>query len=124
MKHFAFFQLLLIILFRITGNIVSAQQAQATMSLSKYMNPYLQNMKTNSVYVNWLTSAQTTSVSVDYGLTSALGTNKTGTCSAISSSNNYCTVQLTGLMANTLYDYKCNSGTGSTARSAPPPQTT
>jgi hypothetical protein len=103
--------------------------SQPVAAPSKYMNPYLQNMKTTSVYVNWLTPAgQTSPVSVNYGLTSALGTTQTGTSTAVSSTNNYCTVQLTGLKANTVYYYKCTSGTGSSGtyqfRSAVAPGTT
>ncbi len=83
---------------------------------SKYMNPYLQNKQPTSMYVNWLTpDGQTTSISVDYGLTSALGKNQTGTCAVLSSTNNYCTVKLTGLTPNTVYYYKCNSGTSTAA---------
>jgi len=82
---------------------------------SKYMNPYLQNAKPTSIYISWLTpAAQTASVSVSYGTTSALGMNKTGTSASLSTGNDYCTVQLTGLTANTVYYYKCSSGTGST----------
>jgi hypothetical protein len=38
---------------------------QSAPALSKYMNPYLQNMKPTSVFINWLTpDGQTTPVSV------------------------------------------------------------
>ena len=95
--------------------LLKTGSSQSFAAPSKYMNPYLQNMKPTSVFVNWLTpNGQTSPISIDYGLTSALGTSQAGTCSVISSTNNYCTVQLTGLKANTVYYYKCMSGTSST----------
>lgn len=99
---------LIAILF-ISNQFVNAQA-------SKYMNPYLQNMKPGSVYISWLTpDGQATPVTVEYGTTSNLGNSATGSNSTISTGNNYCTVQLTGLNPNTVYYYKCNSGNQSSA---------
>jgi hypothetical protein len=90
--------------------------AQNLAAPTKYMLPYLQNMKPTSVYINWLTQdGQTNPVSVAYGLTSALGKSQVGTFTALSSTNNYCTVQLTGLTPCTTYYYKCISGNSYTA---------
>lgn len=93
-----------LLLFILSCQLLNAQ-------VSKYMNPYLQNMKPTSVYVSWLTpDGQTTPVSVEYGTTANLGISATGSNTILSTGNNYCTVQLTGLTANTVYYYKCKSG--------------
>lgn len=71
--------------------------------------PYLQTPTATSIYVSWH-STQTSSTTVQYGTTSALGITQTGAIENIMGKN-WNTVKLTGLSPNTEYFYKCISGT-------------
>ncbi|MBU0489534.1 MAG: metallophosphoesterase [Bacteroidetes bacterium] len=71
--------------------------------------PYLQTPTPTSIYVSWH-STQTSSTSVQYGTTAALGLTQSGSVDDISGKK-WHTVKLTGLSANTEYFYKCISGT-------------
>jgi len=85
------------------------------------MNPYLQTPTPTSVYISWH-SINTATPEVKYGTSSSnLNQTATGTSENISGNANYRwhTVQLTGLLPNTEYFYKCYSGTDSTATVIP-----
>ena len=71
--------------------------------------PYLQTPTPTSIYVSWH-STETSSTSVEYGTSDALGSSTNGTVEDISGKK-WHTVFLTGLMPNTEYFYKCVSNT-------------
>lgn len=78
------------------------------------INPYLQAVTTNSVYVNWMTK-NLTDTNVEFGTDKDnLNVNVTGTYSAFSdatNSYNYHTAKLINLLPNTKYYYRVKSGT-------------
>jgi hypothetical protein len=80
---------------------------------SSDIKPYLQTPSPTSIYVCW-NSFNSASTMVQYGTTTALGTNVTGTNELISS-NRWHTVQLTGLTPDTRYYYRCVSGNDTSA---------
>ncbi len=71
--------------------------------------PYLQTPTPNSMYFSWH-STQSTSTMVQYGLTSALGLTQNGSIENIVTKK-WNTVKLSGLIPDTVYYYKCISGT-------------
>ncbi|HOE04789.1 MAG TPA: fibronectin type III domain-containing protein [Bacteroidales bacterium] len=71
--------------------------------------PYLQTPTPTSMYVSWH-STQTSSTIVQYGTTPSLGSSTTGGSENISGKR-WHTVKLTGLSPETVYYYKCISGT-------------
>lgn len=71
--------------------------------------PYLQTPTPNSMYVSWH-STQTSSTQVEYGTSPSLGSSTTGSSESISGKR-WHTVKLTGLSPETIYYYKCISGT-------------
>ena len=77
-----------------------------------YMAPYLQTPTPNSVYVSWH-SATTTESLVQYGASPDLDQSTTGDCHQFDGSTWWHTVQLTGLLPETEYYYRCVTGTDS-----------
>lgn len=73
--------------------------------------PYLQGDGPNTMTVCWHDTA-TSGTTIEYGLTSALGSKVTGTSEIISLPYRWHSVKLTGLQANTRYFYKALSGNG------------
>lgn len=76
--------------------------------------PYLQMPTSNSIYVCWHDTLSS-GTSVNYGVTSALGTTVNGTNEIIAGSYRWHYVKLTGLQPNTEYFYKAFSGSGTSA---------
>ncbi len=75
--------------------------------------PYLQSPTPNSIYISWH-SDSLASTQVEYGTTAALGQLTTGTFENIGTKK-WHTVQLTGLLPNTNYYYRCQSGSQQSA---------
>jgi PKD repeat protein len=71
--------------------------------------PYLQTPTPTSIYVSWH-SNQTSSTNVEYGTNISLGSTTTGSVQDINGKQ-WHTVQLTGLLPDTEYFYKCVSET-------------
>lgn len=73
--------------------------------------PYLQTPTPTTMYISWH-STQTSSTTVQYGTTSALGLTQTGSVETIGvvGAKKWHTVKLTGLTPDTEYSYKCVSG--------------
>ncbi|OGS17659.1 MAG: hypothetical protein A3J83_00525 [Elusimicrobia bacterium RIFOXYA2_FULL_40_6] len=92
-------KILLIILF---GFIIEAQS-------SIIIQPYLQTPTSSSIYVCWGTDTNTES-RVQYGTTSGLGSELTGSYTTINSTTIWHWVKLTGLDPETPYFYKCITG--------------
>jgi PKD repeat protein len=83
---------------------------------STAMLPYLQTPTENSIYISWHSTNASNTI-VKYGTDSAnLNLTASGNSQLINGNASYRwhTVQLTGLLPNTEYFYKCYSGTDST----------
>ncbi|MDO5615349.1 MAG: fibronectin type III domain-containing protein [Cruoricaptor ignavus] len=83
------------------------------------IDPYLQAVTTNSIYVNWISRGDNPSSIVEYGTAeNQLNVTATGSfqhfSAAFSSGYNYHTVKLTDLEPNTKYYYKIRSKQGNT----------
>jgi hypothetical protein len=77
------------------------------------IDPYLQTPTDSSIYICWQTNGGTES-KVQYGTTTALGTEATGSIHQFNTTAIWHWVKLTGLSANTVYYYKCITGTDQT----------
>ena len=77
---------------------------------SASISPYLQSPTPSSIYICWRFDADTNST-VEYGTTSLLGTTMKGTYETIADQVIWHSVELTGLIPNTVYYYKCISDT-------------
>ena len=83
------------------------------------INPYLQCETPTSMYVCWKTSSGTEST-VNYGLTSSLGSTASGSCQSLTDAGYtggyyYHSTNLNGLQPNTRYYYQVKTGTTTSA---------
>jgi len=76
------------------------------------INPYLQNVSPTSITIMWETNTSAAS-SVDWDTTMALSHNTIASSITSSGSNRIHTATITGLLANTKYYYRVNSGSTS-----------
>ncbi|MFH0866381.1 MAG: T9SS type A sorting domain-containing protein [Bacteroidota bacterium] len=77
------------------------------------INPYLQTPTTNSIYINW-NSYDNASTIVQYGTMPSFGSSTSGSYEDIGifpTINRWHTVKLTNLLPDTRYYYRCISGT-------------
>lgn len=77
------------------------------------MTPYLQAPTSTSMSISWHYQPSLLST-VEYGTTEALGQSAAGTAQSLSASVVWHTVQLTNLLPNTTYYYRCRSDTATT----------
>jgi hypothetical protein len=86
------------------------------------MTPYLQSPTPTSMFISWHYQPSQQSY-VDYGTSEALGLTASGSFQAIGPTTLWHTVQLTSLLPNTTYFYRCRSDTALTpvARFHTPP---
>lgn len=73
------------------------------------VKPYLQNAETTSMHIMWETSSDN-STSVEYGLTSSLGTTVSGTSITGNGASQLHDVELSGLTPATIYYYRAITG--------------
>jgi predicted phosphodiesterase len=71
--------------------------------------PYLQNVTQDAITIAWETDRMVYPI-VDWGLTSAYGSQSEGLCINAGSGVYICKVRITGLAAQTLYHYKAHCG--------------
>jgi len=83
--------------------------AGSLLAVDREMKPYLQTPTPTSIYVSWLGSSSEEST-VQYGLTTNLGTTSTGSVYTFASDLKWHSVKLQNLKPNTHYYYKCITG--------------
>ncbi|TNF24127.1 MAG: metallophosphoesterase, partial [Bacteroidetes bacterium] len=81
----------------------------AAFSQTMVVKPYLQNAEPTSIHIMWETSSDN-STSVEYGLTSSLGTSVSGAAVSGSGTSFVHDVELTGLNPATKYYYRAVTG--------------
>lgn len=92
----------------------------ATVCAAQTLNPYLQSVTSNSIWITWKTSSNLETI-VDFGLTStnlnqqAVGTTKVYSDNGYPNNYYYHSVRLTNLQPNTKYHYKIRTGNLSSA---------
>ncbi|MEM7037373.1 MAG: fibronectin type III domain-containing protein, partial [Bacteroidota bacterium] len=84
------------------GAEISAQQIK--------VQPYLQDAEPNSILISWETNFDDESI-VDWGASSALGNQTSGTFIATQGANRLHEVRLTGLNPDAVYHYRVRTNT-------------
>jgi hypothetical protein len=110
MKNLRHYLLLITVLYLITNGLIFGSTNQTIGTIF----PYLQSPTPTSIYICWQNNYSTDS-QVLYGNSSALGNTIVGSYEEMSDGNVnviWHTVKLTDLTPNTVYYYKCVSGTG------------